>query len=184
MLPEILRWILLTIACAPFAYYLLAIYCAWDYFRELRTAGPAQSTFTPPVSLLKPVRGLDRDAYENFASFCSQDYPEFEVLFAVAEEHDPVLPLIHRLREAFPRIPIRLITGIEQLGANRKLNNLVRLAREARHDILVISDSDVRATPANLPKSPPRSPNPPWAWLPPFSGPRPKASSPPDPEPR
>ena len=146
----VFRWILLTIACAPFAYYLLAIYCAWDYFREVHAVGTHQSTFTPPVSILKPVRGVDRDAYENFASFCRQDYPEFEILFAVADENDPVVPLIQRLRDDFPRVPVRLITGIEQLGANRKLNNLVRLAREARYDVLVISDSDVRATPGYL----------------------------------
>ena len=147
---EVFRCILLTIACAPFAYYILAIYCIWDYFAHVRAAGTHQSAFTPPVSVLKPVRGVDRDAYENFASFCRQDYPEFEILFAVADEHDPVVPLIQRLRGEFPRVPVRLITGIEQLGANRKLNNLVRLAREARCDILVISDSDVRATPGYL----------------------------------
>lgn len=147
---EVFRWVLLIIACAPFAYYILAMYCTWNYFREVHAASVEAPAFTPPVSILKPVRGVDRDAYENFASFCGQDYPEFEVLFAVAEEHDPVVPLIHRLRDNFPGIPIRLITSIEQLGANRKLNNLVRLSREARHDVLVISDSDVRAAPGYL----------------------------------
>lgn len=147
---EILRRILLIVACLPFAYYLLAIYCAWDYFREVRTAKPSPLVFTPPVSILKPVRGVDRDAYENFASFCRQDYPEFEVLFAIADEHDPVVPLIQQLQRDFPHVAIRLIIGVEQLGANRKLNNLTRLVREARHETLVISDSDVRTTPGYL----------------------------------
>ena len=147
---DVFRWALLIIAVAPFAYYLLAIYCAWDYFREVRGAKASQSAFTPPVSILKPVRGVDRDAYENFASFCRQDYPQFEVLFAVADGHDPVVPLIAQLQRDFPRVSIRLILGVEQLGANRKLNNLARLSHEARYDILVISDSDVRATPGYL----------------------------------
>ena len=147
---EVLRWGLLIIAAAPFAYYLLAIYCAWDYFREVHETKAPHSAFTPPVSILKPVRGVDRDAYENFASFCRQDYPQFEVLFAVADADDPVVPLIKRLQEDFPRVPIRLIVGVEQLGANRKLNNLARLSHEARYDILVISDSDVRTVPSYL----------------------------------
>lgn len=145
-----LRWIVLILALAPFAYYLLAIYCAWDYFREVRKSPSTDSSFTPPVSILKPVRGVDRGAYENFASFCWQDYPRYEVLFAVADPDDPVIPVIRKLQQDFPEVPVRLITGIEQLGANRKLNSLARLAREARYDLLVISDSDVRATPGYL----------------------------------
>ena len=145
-MPEILRWILLIVACAPFAYYLLVLYCAWDYFSELQPAKTSLPAYTPPVSILKPVRGLDRCAYENFASFCRQDYPQFEVLFAVADEHDPVVPLIEQLQRDFPGVAVRLIVGVEQLGANRKLNNLARLSREARYDILVISDSDVRTS--------------------------------------
>lgn len=145
-----LRWALLILPLAPFVYYLLSIYCAVDYFREVRRRGSAHSGFKPPASILKPVRGVDRDAYENFASFCRQDYPQYEVLFAVADAEDPVIPSIHQLQRDFSNVEIRLIAEIEQLGANRKLNNLVRLAREAKHDLLVISDSDVRATPNYL----------------------------------
>lgn len=145
-----LRWIVLILALAPFAYYLLATYCAWDYFREVRRAPSPDSSFTPPASILKPVRGVDRDACENFASFCKQDYPQYEVLFAVADSDDPVIPLIRKLQGEFPDVSIRLIVGVEQLGANRKLNNLARLAREASYDLLAISDSDVRTTPDYL----------------------------------
>ena len=139
-----LRWVLLLIALAPLAYYLIAIYCAWDYFREVKRAAAPAKDFAPPVSVLKPVRGMDRDAYENFASFCRQDYPQYEVLFAVADADDPVIPTIQRLRSDFPNASVRLIVGVEQLGANRKLNNLAKLAQEARYDILIMSDSDVR----------------------------------------
>jgi ceramide glucosyltransferase len=147
---EALRWAVLAAALAPFVYYLIATYCAWDYFREARGVRPASGGFAPPVSILKPVRGVDQDAYANFASFCRLDYPAYEVLFAVADPDDPVLPLLARLQREFPGREIRVVTEIEQLGTNRKLNNLARLAREAQHEVLVISDSDVRVRPDYL----------------------------------
>jgi ceramide glucosyltransferase len=147
---RILDGIILIVALTPFAYYLLAIYAGWDYFRHTRKVPPASESFTPPVSILKPVRGVDREAYENFASFCRQDYPQYEVLFAVADADDPVIPVVEKLQRDFPVVAIRLIIGVEQLGANRKLNNLARLSREARHELLVISDSDVRTAPDYL----------------------------------
>jgi ceramide glucosyltransferase len=143
---QALRWALLLMALAPLAYYTLVIYCAWDFFAEAKRATSAGSSFAPPASILKPVRGVDREAYENFASFCRLDYPQYEILFAVADADDPVISVIEKLRADFPHVPIQLITGIEQLGANRKLNSLVRLVQEARHDLLVISDSDVRTS--------------------------------------
>jgi len=146
---ETVRWIVLAAALAPFAYYLIAAYCAWDYFRQGRGLAPV-GAFAPPVSILKPVRGVDEDAYANFASFCRLDYPAYEILFAVADPDDPVLPLLARLQRDFPKCEIRVITEIEQLGVNRKLNNLVRLTREARHEVLVMSDSDVRVRPDYL----------------------------------
>jgi len=142
-----LRWIVLLVALAPLAYYLIAIYCVWDYFREARNKKAVTQESAPPASILKPVRGVDEDAYENFASFCRLDYPAYEILFAVADTDDPVLPLLEKLRVEFPSRSLRVIREIPQLGANRKLNNLAKLAREARHDVLVISDSDVRVAP-------------------------------------
>src|SRR5947207_7444572 len=139
-----LRWVLLILAMAPLAYYVLAIYCAADYFQEVRRAKVPQLDFIPSVSVLKPVRGVDEDGYANFASFCTLDYPSYEVLFAVADADDPVLPLLKRLQAEFSEREIRVITAVPQLGANRKLNNLAALAKEAKYDILVISDSDVR----------------------------------------
>lgn len=139
-----LRWVVLLIACAPFAYYLIAIYCAWDYFRNADAGENVPDFGLPPVSVLKPVRGLDANAYENFSSFCRQNYADYEILFAVADADDAVLPLIAQLQRGFPERNIRLITEIPQLGPNRKLNNLAALSRAAAHEILVISDSDVR----------------------------------------
>src|SRR5262249_35107791 len=94
--------------------------------------------------------GVDPDAYENFATFCRQNYSEYEILFAVADPEDLVLPVIAQLQKDFPDRTIRLIQDIPQLGPNRKLNNLAALSRAAKHEILVISDSDVRVDPLYL----------------------------------
>lgn len=147
MVGTLLRWTVLVGAVLPSIYYLLAIYSAWRFFR--RRSAPA-ADFTPPVSILKPVRGLDREAYENFASFCRQDYPEYEVLFGVSEEDDPAIPVIHQLIHDLPDRPIRLLIGSEELGTNNKVNKLCRLVREARYDLFVVSDSDMRVGPGYL----------------------------------
>ena len=145
-----MRWFILIVALAPLAYYALATYCAWDYFRRARKLPTSDLSFAPPASILKPVRGLDREAYENFASFCRLDYPEYEIVFAVSDADDPIIPVIEKLQRDFPDRQIRLLTCVPQLGANRKVNNLCKLVAEARHDLLVISDSDVRVEPGYL----------------------------------
>ncbi len=149
----ILRWSILALALGPLFYYLVGIYSAWRFFRlahreALQTSAANDQTF--PISVLKPVRGLDPGAYENFASFCRQDYPEFEILFAVNDAEDPAVPVVQKLIADFPERSIRLIVIAERLGANTKVSNLCRLVREARHDLLVITDSDVRVEPGYL----------------------------------
>ena len=139
---------LLILAATPLVYYALAILVAVQFFRKQR-ARPLPE-YSPPVSLLKPVRGVDFGSYENFVSFCQQDYLEYEILFAVNDDRDPAVPLIQRIVEEFPERRIRLLVGAEHLGANRKVNKLARLAREARHDVLVLTDGDVRVVPRYL----------------------------------
>jgi ceramide glucosyltransferase len=138
----------LLVAAAPLAYYVTAILAALRFFRSERSR--TLPPYTPPVSLLKPVKGVDFASYENFSSFCRQDYPDYEILFAANGENDPAVPLIQRLAAEFPRREIRLITGAAQVGANRKVNSLIGLAREARHEILVLTDGDVRVGPNYL----------------------------------
>ena len=101
-------------------------------------------SFIPAVSVLKPVRGVDFASYENYASFCCQDYPEYEILFCVNVLDDPAVPLIRNLMSEYPNRSIRLFLDAPQLGSNRKVNNLALLAREAKYDFLVQSDGDVR----------------------------------------
>ena len=142
------REVLLLVAAAPLVYYILAVFAAFRFFRRNQPQTPVGHT--PPASLLKPVRGLDFGSYENFASFCKQDYPEYEILFAVNDESDPALPVIRQIMAEFPQIRIRLFTSADDLGANRKVNKLAMLAREARYDVLVLTDGDVRVDPRYL----------------------------------
>src|ERR1700720_3919442 len=100
---------LLGLAALPFFYYLLALYSSWRFFRGAHKKRVGARPFTPPVSNLKPIRGLDPDAYENFASFCRQDYPEYELIFCVGDREDPALPMIDRLKREFPERPIRVL---------------------------------------------------------------------------
>jgi len=138
----------LLVAAAPLAYYVTATIAALRFFHRERSR--TFVSYTPPVSLLKPVKGVDFASYENFSSFCRQDYPDYEILFAVNDDGDPAVPLIRRLAAQFPERAIRLITGAAQIGANRKVNNLIALAREAHHEILVLTDGDVRVGPNYL----------------------------------
>jgi ceramide glucosyltransferase len=141
-----LRNVVLALACAPFIYYLLSILSAWRFFSQKRSEAARASTtseFAPPVSILKPVRGLDPKAYENYATFCRLDYPEYELLFCVSDPDDPAVPVIENLIRDFPGRSISLLVGTEHRGANEKVNKLCRLAREAKFDLMVISDSDI-----------------------------------------
>lgn len=126
-------------------FYAAAIYAALRFSE--RKAPDTNSEFAPHVSVLKPVHGVDFGSGENFASFCDQNYPNYEILFAANDESDPAVPLIRKLIRIHPERKIRLITGAPFLGENRKVNNLVVMAREASHEILVITDGDIRVGP-------------------------------------
>lgn len=140
---------LLGLACIPLIYYLLALFSSWLFFRRAQRATAQDAAFTPPVSCLKPIKGLDGDAYENFASFCRQDYPNYEVIFCV-DLDDPARPVLERLVKDFPGCSIRLLFGSGRTAINDKVARLVRLTNEARHDIFVITDGDVRVSPDYL----------------------------------
>ena len=139
-----------AVAAIPFIYYAIALYSAWRYFRSSPGPRPAEANFLRPVSILKPIRGLDPDAYTNFTSFCRLDYPEYEILFCVDSDSDPVLPVIEKLAREFPQRSIRVLFGSGRVAANDKVAKLARMASEARHELLVISDSDVRVEPDYL----------------------------------
>ena len=141
------RWGILAAAILPALGYLLVIVAAFLFYRRQRAAA---LDFTPPISVLKPVHGLEQDAYENFASFCRQDYPQYEILFAVTDERDSATPVIRRIIADFPARDIRLLVIPEKLGSNDKVNKLCGLARTAKYNLLVLSDADIWVGPGYL----------------------------------
>jgi ceramide glucosyltransferase len=138
--------ILALLVVASWIYWLVAFWLVRSFFRKRQEPDPA---FAPPVSILKPLRGLDAGIYRNFVSFCQQDYPEYELLFGVSEADDPVIDVVQRLQQDYPEQSIRLvITPADRV--NRKAALLHALAGQASHQMLVVSDSDMRVTPDYL----------------------------------
>jgi ceramide glucosyltransferase len=145
MVAPAIRYALFALGFAPLAYYLIAIFAAQRFFSgPKRDSTSPEGSCAPAVSILKPIYGLDRETYENYASFCVQDYPDYEILFCVSDDQDPAVPLIQKVIQDFPSRAIRLLVGSAPLGVSDKVNKLCRMSREARHDIMIVSDSDVR----------------------------------------
>jgi len=139
----VIEYIVLGVAAIPFIYYLLAVFSTALYFVDAKKHGGRNNDFLPPISCLKPIKGLDVDAYENYASFCRQDYPEYEILFCV-DRDDPALPILEKLVKDFPERRIRLLFGSGRDAINDKVARLVRLTNEAQYDLFVITDGDIR----------------------------------------
>jgi ceramide glucosyltransferase len=134
--------VLLFILClSAIAFYSYAIYAASVW---LNRSIPIEQDFHPPVTILKPICGLDWDAYENLASFCQQNYPTYQIIFAVLESNDPAIEVVEKLIYYFPELDIQLVVSDRTIGTNRKVSNLANAAAVAKYDILVIADSDIR----------------------------------------
>ena len=144
-----LVYVFLGVAAIPFVYYFLALYSSWRFFVQARKWSQP-SDFSPPVSNLKPIRGLDAEAYENFASYCNQDYPDYELLFGIGDGDEAVVEVIERLKREFPQRRIRIVHVSGHTAPNDKVVKLARMVGEAQNEVLVINDSDVRVRPDYL----------------------------------
>jgi ceramide glucosyltransferase len=114
---------------------------------QFRLRSPARGTGRrdlPGISILKPLKGIDDGARENLESFFRSNYPRFELLFSVASESDPVIPLVRDLQLKYPHVASDLLVGDVKLGLNPKVNNLVRSYAAATFDNILISDSNTR----------------------------------------
>ncbi|HEV2198330.1 MAG TPA: glycosyltransferase [Bryobacteraceae bacterium] len=140
--------ILLGILAIPFIYYVIVLYSSWRFFHQ--PPDPVAVAFHPPVSILKPFRGLDPGAYENLASFCRQDYPDYEVVLCIDPDNAKVRQVVEQVRRDFPERSIRVLLGSGRVATNDKVAKLARLVGEAHNEIVVISDSDVRVRPDYL----------------------------------
>jgi ceramide glucosyltransferase len=131
------------------------VYCAlclWGAARFLQARKSADKSVraAQAVSILKPLRGTDPEMYESFRSHCLQDYPEYEIIFGVSDANDPAIQLVQQLKAEFPQCPIRLMVCPERLGSNTKVSNLAQMARQARHEYIIVNDSDIRVDPDYL----------------------------------
>ncbi len=128
------------------AYYLLCLWGARNFLLEPKAAGrsvrPIHSL--PPISILKPLRGIDPEIYESFRSHCVQDYGEYEIIFGVHDANDPAVASVEKLQREFPGTQIRLVVCPKILGTNVKVSNLVQMLPVAHYEYLIVNDSDIR----------------------------------------
>lgn len=122
-------------------FYLLGMYSAEQFFSQ-----PRQRSDVPRrgISVLKPLKGLDAELYANLASLCRQEYSPFQILCGVADACDPAAEVVRQLQRDFPSVDIELVADSRIYGANHKVSNLINLYRRAKHEIIVIADSDIR----------------------------------------
>jgi ceramide glucosyltransferase len=121
---------------------LVSIWSGRHFRRSSKRQAP--TGFFPAVSILKPVKGADRDSYEAFRSHCLQDYSgECQIIFGVNHADDAAVPIVQKLIADFPARDIRLVICSEIFGANRKVSNLIHLLRQARHDYVLVNDGDI-----------------------------------------
>ena len=106
--------------------------------------------YTPAITILKPLKGVDEDLEANLRSFFRQDYPVFQLLFGVAEANDPAIGVVERLLAEFPRQDAFLVVGCPAFGLNPKVENLAAMEKYRKHDVILISDSNVCARPSYL----------------------------------
>ena len=149
---EIIEIIAVLGAFSSVSYYALCLWSAAGFLRERKAAGEGArpTQFVPPVSILKPLKGTDPEAYESFRSHCLQDYPEYEIIFGVSDPRDPAAELVERLKKEFPQRLIRLMFCPKNLGTNTKVSNLTQMLAVARYEYLIVNDSDIRVEPDYL----------------------------------
>jgi ceramide glucosyltransferase len=129
------------------AYTLLALVAVLVWGRRKVTGAAVK---LPAVTVLKPLCGAEPGLYENLRTFCRQDYPEYQIVFGLGDEADPALAVVARLVTEFPTLPIDVVIDPRQHGHNRKISGLINMLEHARHDVLVMADSDTSVGPDYL----------------------------------
>lgn len=126
-------------------------FVAWLSMRLKRRSGrPPGALVLPPVTVLKPLCGAEPHLYECLKSFCNQAYPSYQIVFGVNDADDPAIATVRRLQREFPERELLLAIDPRERGHNRKVNNLINMMPLARHDYLVLADSDIKVTPDYL----------------------------------
>jgi ceramide glucosyltransferase len=122
--------------------------------RKQLMQAPLSEGQLPAVSILKPLKGVDPEAWESFCSHCDQQYPEFQIqlIFGVSDPADPAVELVRRLQAKYPQLAIELVVCNRVLGTNIKVSNLAQMMAAAKHEYLVVNDGDIRVPPDYLRK--------------------------------
>jgi len=155
--PLTIRTVLETIAAigtvgSLFFYFLSAFSLAsfiGDRRKQFKQV-PLPPTQLPPVSILKPLKDVDPEIWENFCSHCKQEYLEFQLIFGVSDPADPAIEVVRKLQAKYPNLAIELVVCDRVLGANVKVSNLAQMLPAARHELLLVNDSDIRVPPDYL----------------------------------
>ena len=134
--------VVLALVAGAIVYSVLSMLAARNYLRARRPAGAT----TEPVSILKPLAGLDRGLESNLRTFFEQDYLAFEILFAVRNASDPAVAVVEKLRGEYPRVPSRLLFTGEPPYPNAKVFSLEQMLAAANNDLVAMSDSDTRVS--------------------------------------
>ena len=144
--PRIIQLAAVIGAISSAMYYLICLWSAVVFLREQRAvrSRPPLTEATPPISILKPLKGTDPQIYECLRSHCLQDHPEYEIIFGASDPNDPAIATVKKLQGEFPANKIQLIVCPKILGANIKVSNLAQMLPLARHDHLIVNDSDIR----------------------------------------
>jgi len=136
-----LFWCGTALAAAAMCYTVVASFAVR---LRMRPAPAVRLDEAPAVTILKPLCGAEHELYECLRSFCNQEYPRFQIVFGVSDGDDPAVDVVNRLQCEFPAIDMQIAIDRRQHGSSRKVSNLINMMPLARHDYLVISDSDVR----------------------------------------
>ncbi|GAA5857439.1 hypothetical protein JCM9279_003178 [Rhodotorula babjevae] len=139
--------------------FLLGLNTAKKRYSRLPTSDPppppVDPATCPGVSILRPLRGLDCNLYDNLEASFRQDYPRFELVLSVADEADAAIPIVRELQRRYPHVDSDLVIGHDSVGVNPKINNLIRPYRQAKYDLLWVLDSNVLTSPECLSRSVP-----------------------------
>jgi len=146
---QLIYWVTVAVSLVSGGYILFAAYCVLRFAARMRREATTV-TVPPPVTLLKPLCGLDVELLENLRSCCRQDHPEFQIIFGVRDANDPAIGVVRQLIREFPDLDLELVIDATVHGSNLKISNLMNMYPRARHDLLVIADSDMRVKPGYL----------------------------------
>jgi len=140
---EILFYLLVLISFFAIAYLLFANFCIIELRKNIKRPH-IPSGFTPAVTIFKPICGMEQRIDENLRSFCEQDYPEYQIIFGLHGNDDDAIPVIQKIIEDYPQLDLEMIIDTRLHGSNHKVSNLINMFPAAKHEILVVSDSDMR----------------------------------------